>query len=159
MGNQPPLSPLLYTVGSALSCIRYDCCVIKAPAHTRTERKRGENRKQERRGGRRVQSNQRLPRDHMISQHEFCLRAYNIKTSTLHQIFWRKCEHLPIHIGNFLSIFNVVFKERHYRHWFILRFWAIWLFMRSCFWLVKRKHPKYIFKCFFIKLYLVSVDF
>ncbi len=158
MGNQPPLSPLLYTVGSALSCIRYDCCVIKAPAHTRTERKRGENRKPERRGGRRVQSNQRLPRDHMISQHEFCLRAYNIKTSTLHQIFWRKCEHLPIHIGNFLSIFDVVLRKdtTGTGSFEILGYLA---FHEVLFWLVKRKHPKYIFKCFFIKLYLVSVDF
>ncbi len=134
------ISPLwaCYCIPSDRPSRVFAMTAMKAPAHTRTERKRGENRGEERRGGRRVQSNQRLPRDHMISQHEFCLRAYDRKTSTLHQIFWRKCEHLSIHMWYFR-------KDTES----ILRFWAIWLFMRSCFWLVKRKHPKYIFKCFF----------
>lgn len=45
------------------------------PTPGQREREGGKNRKSERRGGRRVQSNQILHRDHMTSQHEFCLRA------------------------------------------------------------------------------------
>ncbi len=140
------ISPLwaCYCIPSDRPSRVFAMTAMKAPAHTRTERKRGENRGEERWPKSPVQS-ETSTRSHDLAARVLlaCLRQKNINTtSDILKKMWA------------LVHSHVVYQERHCRS--ILRFWAIWLFMTSCFWLVKRKHPKYIFKCFFIKLYLES---
>lgn len=58
---------------------------------------------------------------------------------------------------------KLLFKVRNYRqkHFFhpILKFWAIWLFIKCCFKQVERKYPKYTFKCCFYCTFVTFMHF